>query len=142
MDTLDVLNKAESMGGAERREAMQRVTMMARDRGCRFSVGGGKVGGFNIRYGSINYAVMDVNCAGEVFLHIKPHPSKDITDEEREAANDFVGSLEGITIKNAPINNYGQAEEAVEDIPAESLDRFLEWSVGFIRDRYYNPHRD
>lgn len=119
---------------------MTEVIMAARDLGCDFNVGGGKAGGFNVRYGSLRYAVMDLNTRGEVFLHIKHHPSKDITDEQREEANKFVEGLEGFTIKNGPINNYGQIEEPLEELPLESLRAFLEHTVQFIRETYYRPH--
>ncbi|AWV90829.1 hypothetical protein [Bradymonas sediminis] len=119
---------------------MTETIMAARDLGCDFNVGGGKAGGFNVRYGSLRYAVMDLNTRGEVFLHIKHHPSKNITDEQREEANKFVEGLEGLTIKNGPINNYGQVEEPIEELPIESLIAFLERTVEIIRDVYYRPH--
>ncbi|MFW5967627.1 MAG: hypothetical protein ACOCV2_08925 [Persicimonas sp.] len=140
MDTLDVLEKAERKGGPERRERMTQVIMAARDLGCSYNVGGGKAGGFNIRYGSLRYAVMDLNTRGEVFLHIKHHPSKDITDDQRDEANEFVESIDGFTIKNGPINNYGQIEEEIEDVPIEALEKFLERTVETIREIYYRPH--
>lgn len=140
MDTLDILEKAERKGGPERRQMMTEVIMAARDLGCDFNVGGGKAGGFNVRYGSLRYAVMDLNTRGEVFLHIKHHPSKDISDEQRENANKFVEGLEGLTIKNGPINNYGQIEEPLEEQPIESLRTFLEHTVETIRETYYRPH--
>lgn len=119
---------------------MTETIMAARDLGCDFNVGGGKAGGFNVRYGSLRYAVMDLNTRGEVFLHIKHHPSKNITDEQREDANKFVEGLEGLTIKNGPINNYGQIEEPIEELPIESLIAFLERTVEIIREVYYRPH--
>ena len=140
MDTLDVLEKAERKGGTERREAMTYVLRTARDLGCDFNVGGGKAGGFNVRYGSLRYAVMDLNTRGEVFLHIKPHPSKDITDEQRDAANEFVAGLKGFEVKNGPINNYGQIEEPIEEVPYEALEQFLRYTVKNIREIYYQPH--
>jgi hypothetical protein len=140
LDTLDVLEKAERKGGPDRRERMTQTIMAARDLGCDFNVGGGKAGGFNVRYGSLRYAVMDLNTRGEVFLHIKHHPSKDITDEQREEANKFVENLDGFTIKNGPINNYGQIEEPIEDVPIEALRTFLERTVNVIREVYYRPH--
>ncbi len=140
MDTLDVLEKAERKGGPDRRRMMTEVIMAARDLGCDFNVGGGKAGGFNVRYGSLRYAVMDLNTRGEVFLHIKHHPSKDITDEQREEANKFVEGLEGFTIKNGPINNYGQIEEPIEEVPIDALRSFLERTVQVIREIYYRPH--
>lgn len=140
MDTLEVLQLAEERGGPERRDAMRQLLVTARDLGCRYNVGGGKAGGFNLRYGSLRYAVMDANTRGEVFLHIKPHPSKGITDEQRDDANEFVSNLEGFTIKNGPINHYGQIEEPIEEVPHEALAKFLEWAVDNIRKNYYKPH--
>lgn len=140
MDTLEVLELAEERGGPERREGMRQLLVNARELGCRYNVGGGKAGGFNIRYGSLRYAVLDVNTRGEVFLHIKPHPSKGITDEQRDDANEIVADIEGFEIKNGPINHYGQIEEDLEEVPAEALRKFLEWAVENIRENYYEPH--
>ena len=140
MDTLEILNKAEELGGQERKEAMMRTFITARNLGCKITPGGGKVGGFNVRYGSLKYAVLDMNTRGEVFLHIKHHPSKDLDADKKQRANDFVSELDGITIKNAPINHYGQAEEAIEEIPEDSMTSFLEYVVDVIRTEYYDPH--
>jgi hypothetical protein len=118
------------------------ILRKARDLGCDYNVGGGKAGGFNIRYGNLRYAVMDINTRGEAFLHIKPHPSRDITDEARQEANDFVCQIEGMTIKNQPINNYGQIEEPIEDVPDEAFDEFLGYVIDQIRELYYKPHLD
>lgn len=142
MDTLEILSKAQELGGDSRREAMLKVFITARDLGCNITPGGGKVGGFNIRYGSLKYAIMDMNTRGEVFLHIKHHPNKDLDPEKKLKSNTFVSALEGVTIKNAPINHYGQAEEPIEDIPEDSMTSFLEYVVNVIRTEYYDPHSD
>ena len=138
MDTLDILNKARELGGEERREAMMRTFLTARNLGCKITPGGGKVGGFNVRYGSLKYAIMDMNTRGEVFLHIRPHPNKDLPEAKKLAANQFIEALDGVTIKNAPINHYGQTEETIEAIPEGSLEHFLEYAVDTIRTEYYN----
>ena len=72
MDFLDVLAKAEELGGEARREALLQTIIKARNLGCESTPGGGKIGGINIRYGSLKYAVMDVNTKGEVLslIHI------------------------------------------------------------------------
>ena len=142
MDTLDILNKAQDEGGKARREAMMRTFITARQLGCDITPGGGKVGGFNVRYGTLKYAILDMNTKGEVFLHIKPHPNKELEPDKKESCNSFVMSLDGITIKNAPINHYGQAEQPIEDIPAESINTFLEYLVALIRREYYSKHID
>ncbi len=142
MDTLEILSKAQELGGDARREAMLRTFRTARELGCNVTPGGGKVGGFNVRYGTLKYAVMDMNTKGEVFLHIKHHPSKDLAAEKKERANKFVSELDGVTIKNAPINHYGQTEEPIEEIPEESMTNFLEYVVDVIRTEYYDPHID
>jgi len=142
LDTLDILNKAEELGGPTRKEAMMKTFIAARQLGCKITPGGGKVGGFNVRYGSLKYAILDMNTRGEVFFHIKHHPNKDLPAEKKQTANDFVAALEGMTIKNAPINHYGQAEEPIEEIPLESLENFLEYAVNTIRVEYYDPHVD
>lgn len=142
MDTLDILNKAEQLGGEARREAMTQTFITARQLGCDITPGGGKVGGFNVRYGTLKYAILDMNTRGEVFFHIKPHPNKELPDSMKDDANKFVSGLDGLTIKNAPINHYGQAEEPIEEIPKETLVTFLEYAVNTIRVEYYQPHAD
>jgi hypothetical protein len=137
LDALDVLKKAEELGGLERRDAMLEVLKTARGLGCDYNPGGGKVGGFNIRYGSLKYAVMDVNTEGTLFLHIKPHPGKPITDEARDEANNYIAGLDGIVIKNGPIHHYGQVEQAVEDVPGDSITQFLKFVVNKIQTEYY-----
>ncbi len=140
MDTLEILTKAEELGGLERRNAIMKAIIKARQLGCDATPGGGKAGGFNIRYGSLKYAVMDLNTLGEVFLHLKAHPNKDLSDEMREQGNQFVNNIEGIVIKNSPINHYGQIEGAIEELPDDAIDRFLEYAVETIREKYYRPH--
>ena len=142
MDTLEILEKAEQLGGVPRKDAMMRTFIKARQLGCDITPGGGKVGGFNVRYGSLKYAVLDMNTRGEVFLHIKHHPNKEMTDSQRETANMFVNALQGLTIKNAPINHYGQAEEPIEEIPQGTIENFLEFAVETIRREFYAPHVD
>jgi hypothetical protein len=140
MDTLDVLKKAEEEGGPLRREAMTELLKMARDIGCRYTVSGGRTGGFNLRYGSIRYYIMDIYCDGGVILHIKPHPDKDITDEQRDEANEFLEGLGELEISNMPVNHYTQLEDPIEEIPMDALEEFLEYIVSFIREHYYKPH--
>ena len=45
MDTLEILSKAQELGGDARREAMMQAFITARDLGCKITPGGGKVGG-------------------------------------------------------------------------------------------------
>jgi len=137
LDALEVLRKAEELGGPERKAAMLELLRTARGLGCDYSTGGGKVGGFNIRYGSLKYAVMDVNSEGTLFLHIKAHPGKPISEEYRIEANEYINQLKGIEIKNGPIHHYGQVEASVEQIPADSIDKYLQYSVDRIQAEYY-----
>jgi hypothetical protein len=132
--------KAEELGGPERKEAIKRTIISARKLGCDTTPGGGKTGGVNIRYGSLKYAVMDINTRGEVFVHIKHHPSKPIDPDDQKRANEFVANIKGLEIKNAPINHYGQCVDPIEDIDADALDTFLEFAVQRIRTQFYDPH--
>ena len=142
MDFLEILAKADELGGAERKQAMMDTIIKSRQLGCDATPGGGKIGGVNIRYGSLKYAVMDVNTKGEVFLHIKAHPNKEIDPQHQLDANEFLNSLNGLDIKNAPVNHYGQADAPIEEIPAETITQFLEYAVDYIRETFYAPHQD
>jgi hypothetical protein len=132
--------KAEQLGGRERKDAIKRTIIKARELGCDTTPGGGKTGGVNIRYGSIKYAVMDINTRGEVFLHIKHHPSKPIDPDDQKRANEFLAGLKGLEIKNAPVNHYGQCVDPIEEIDPDALEAFLEFAVERIRSKFYEPH--
>lgn len=138
MDALDVLQKSRAEGGEERKDAIEHLIVRARQLGCTPLVSDSKDGGFKIRYGSIRYAVLDVNTKGRVYFHVKAHPNKDLPEDLSERANTFIVNLEGVDIKNGPINCYGQAEQTIEEIPRESIDQFLEYSVNTIQEHYYN----
>lgn len=140
MDLLEVMAKATELGGSERKQAIKQTIIKARELGCETSPGGGKTGGVNVRYGSLKYAVMDINTRGEVFVHIKHHPSKDIDPADQVRANEFLMGLKGLEIKNAPVNHYGQCVEPIEDIDADVLATFLGWAVQRIRSQFYDPH--
>lgn len=137
MDMLEVFRLAEEKGGTERKAAIRKLLRHARDLGCVYSTGGGKVGGFNIRYGSLNYSILDVNTDGSVFLHVNPDSTTTMADEERDRRNNWLDELDGVTLKNGPIQNYGQIAESIEEIPEETLTRFLEFTVQNIRDTFY-----
>ena len=137
MDALDVLHKARDDGGDERKKAIESLILNARRLGCSSLVSDSKDGGFKIRYGSIRYAVLDVNTKGRVYLHVKAHPNKTLPDDLSLRANEYIESLEGVSIKNGPINCYGQVEEPIENIPTESLEQFVEYAVNTIQEHYY-----
>jgi len=138
MDALDVLRLSEEKGGAARRSAISTLLKFARSKGCVFSAAGGKTGGFNIRYGSLGYSLLDVTTEGTVFVHVNPDAGRQLDDETRELRNQFIADLEGLTPKNAPIQNYGQVAESIEDIPQSTIEKFIEYSVEHIRENFYN----
>ena len=137
MDALDVLKLSEEKGGSERRAVMSHAIKYARKQGCVFQPSGGKTGGFNIRYGSLGYSIMDMTTEGTVYLHVNPDSSYDLSDEERKARNEFIENLEGVTVKNGPIHNYGQITENVEDLPLETIENFIDYCVSHIRKTFY-----
>lgn len=138
LDALEVLLKAREEGGEERKDAMEYMIRQSRTLGCASLISDSKEGGFKIRYGSIRYAIMDVNTKGRVYLHIKAHPNKELPEPKHDQANEFIAGLEGVVIKNGPINCYGQVEEPIENIPRESIDQFLNFAVDTIQTVYYN----
>lgn len=142
MDKLAVIRKAERLGGKDRRESLEHVIIAARELGCESTIGGGKAGGINIRYGSIGYALMDVNTEGLVKLYVQPHPGKNSTEEFVDTLNGFIDEQEDLEPKSSPINSYGHLEDKVEDISNESLSEFLEFAMAKIREEHYEPHFD
>ena len=142
MDTLEVVKKAEQIGGEERRSAIEHLLITARDCGCDPRVGGGQAGGMNIRYGSIGYAILDVNTQGIVKLYVQPHPNKVAPDELMDALNGFIETQEELEPKSFPINSYGHLEAKIEEIPNDVLERYLRKAVELIREEYYLKHLD
>ena len=56
MDKLQVIQLAQEKGGRERRDAIEKLMIYARNLGCNIEAGGGRLGGINFRYGGIGYA--------------------------------------------------------------------------------------
>ncbi len=139
MDTLDVMQKAEKLGGKERRNALEDVVINAREMGCELKIGGGKAGGINLRFGAIGYAVLDINTEGQVKLYASAHPGKDAPDEYRDAVNNFIESREELEPKSFPINTYGHLEDTIEEVGARVVVEFAEFVIGMIRKHYYDP---
>ncbi|MEO1273152.1 MAG: hypothetical protein AAFX99_34125 [Myxococcota bacterium] len=136
MDKLDVILKAERLGGKERRESLEKVMIEAREMGCDFRIGGGRAGGINIRYGMIGYAILDVTTTGEVKLYASPHPGKDAPDELSDAINDQVDRLDGLEPKSFPMGSYSYLKDKIEDVPDEALTHYLQTMVEQIREVY------
>ncbi len=139
MDTLAVVRKAEKRGGTERREKLEKVLIRARELGCDMQIGGGRAGGMNLRYGSIGYAVMDINTKGVVKLYAQPHPNKSPADEHWQQLNDFIEENDQLEPKSSPINTYGHLEDKIEDIETEALIGYLEEAIDLVREYYYKP---
>ncbi len=137
MDKLQVLKLAEQKGGKERRERIEKLMIYARNLGCLVQAGGGIAGGINFRYGSIGYAIMDVNTEGEVKLYAQPHPSKGVTSDLCDKINEFLKSREDLKMKSLPINCHGQLIDKVEVVPLSALIEFLEVAKQGIIDTYY-----
>ncbi len=142
MDTLDVMHKAEDLGGKDRRHALEDVVINAREMGCDLKIGGGKAGGINLRYGSIGYAVLDINTKGLVKLYASAHPGKDAPDEYRDSINAFIDAREELEPKSAPINTYGHLSDTIEEIGARPVVEFAEHAIGLIRKFYYDPWKE
>lgn len=140
MDKLDVIRKTERLGGTDRKEALIALMIKARQLGCDARIGGGRAGGINFRYGSIGYAIMDVNTRGQIKLYASPHPGADAPVALREALNDCILRSDGLTPKSFPISSYGNLEDKLEDVPEFALHEFLREAVEQIHATYYQPH--
>lgn len=138
MDKLDVIRKTEELGGKARRSALENLIRKANKLGCELDVGGGRAGGINFRYGSIRYAIMDINVHGEVKLYVQPHPGKDAPEAVIDALNGLIKSDEALEPKSFPIASYGHLSGSLEDIPADSLSSYLDGAVDIIRRAYYS----
>ena len=142
MDTLDVMKKAENLGGSKRRDAFEDVIIAMREIGCDMRIGGGKAGGINFRYGAIGYSILDINTEGRDKLYASAHPGKDAPEEYRSEINEFIDSREELTPKSSPISSYGHLEETIEEIGAEPLVEFGKKAMSLIREYYYKPWQE
>lgn len=142
MDKLNVIYKAERLGGTERRAAFEQVLIAANQMGCDTSTSSARAGGFNIRYGSIGYALMDIDCEGLVKIYVQPHPGKDSTEAFMKLMNAYIEREEEITPKSFPVNSYSHLEEQIEEIGGDKLVDFLEFALEQIKEEYYRPYYD
>lgn len=140
MDKLDVIKKARKLGGDDRRDDLVALMIKARELGCDAKVGGGRAGGINFRYGSIGYAIMDVNTKGQVKLYASPHPGADPPESLHNALNDCIERTAALNPKTFPINSYGRLEDKLEDVPNNALYAFIAEAVEQIYETYYRPH--
>lgn len=141
MDKLQVIKKSEELGGSERRAALEKLMLKAHQLGCDSEVGGGRIGGINFRYGSIRYALLDVNVEGEVKLYVQPHPNKSPPPEISDLLNGYIKDNEHLKVKSFPLTCYGHLEGKLEELPSDALFGYLTASVKAIREEYYKPSR-
>ena len=139
LDKLNVIYKAERLGGTERRASFEHVLMTAHQLGCDTSVSNARAGGFNIRYGSIGYALMDIDCEGLVKIYAQPHPGKEAPQAFNAQMNAYIEE-EDLSPKSFPVNAYSHLEDQIEEISDESLSGFLEFALEKIQAQYYRPH--
>lgn len=137
MDKLTVIKKAQELGGDERRTVIEQLMRAAHKMGCDSEVGGGRMGGINFRYGSIRYAIMDVNVEGEVKLYVQPHPNKAPPEQVAERLNRYIRESDGLEVKSYPLTCYGHLEGKIEDLPADALKGYLSEVISVIRETYY-----
>ena len=137
MDKLQVIQAAEEKGGKNRREAIEKLMIYARKRGCNIEAGGGRIGGINFRYGGIGYAIMDLSTEGDVKLYAQPHPNKTAPESLSGRINKCLEDNEDLELKSHPINCHGLLTKKVEDIPRKALIDFLDLALDAIKDAYY-----
>lgn len=141
MDKLQVIKKSEELGGGDRRSALEKLMLKAHQLGCDSEVGGGRIGGINFRYGSIRYALLDVNVEGEVKLYVQPHPNKPPPKDVSDRLNGYIKDNEHLEVKSFPLTCYGHLEGKLEDMPSDALFGYLSESVKCIRETYYKSSR-
>ena len=137
-DKLQVIKMAEQKGGKQRREAIEKLMIYARNLGCKVTAGGGSAGGINFRYGSICYAIMDITTDGEVKIYGQCHPNKNDNDLNAKI-NRWLESREDIKLKSHPVNCHGLLSQKVEEVPLSALIEFLEKALEYIKEIYYKP---
>jgi hypothetical protein len=138
VDKLQVIQLAQEKGGRERRDAIEKLMIYARNLGCNIEAGGGRIGGINFRYGGIGYAIMDLNTDGEVKLYAQPHPNKTAPESLSNRINKFLEDNEQLNLKSHPINCHGLLIDKVENVSYQALIAFLDVAIEAIKDTYYS----
>jgi hypothetical protein len=138
VDKLQVIQLAQEKGGRERRDAIEKLMIYARNLGCNIEAGGGRIGGINFRYGGIGYAIMDLNTDGEVKLYAQPHPNKTAPESLSNRINKFLEDNEQLNLKSHPINCHGLLIDKVENVSHQALIAFLDVAIEAIKDTYYS----
>lgn len=138
MDKLQVIQLAQEKGGRERRDAIEKLMIYARNLGCNIEAGGGRIGGINFRYGGIGYAIMDLNTDGEVKLYAQPHPNKTAPESLSNRINKFLEDNEQLNLKSHPINCHGLLIDKVENVSYQALIAFLDVAIEAIKETYYS----
>ena len=139
VDKLQVIKLAEKEGGKPRREAIEKLIVYARQSGCNIEAGGGRVGGINIRFGGIGFAIMDISAEGDVKLYAQPHPRKTAPESVCNKINQFLEDRQDeLKLKSHPINCHGLLTEKVENVSIGALIEFLEVSLGAVKETYYS----
>ncbi|MBQ8035812.1 MAG: hypothetical protein IJ268_02360 [Proteobacteria bacterium] len=139
MDKLQVLQDAEKKGGKARRDAIEKLMIFAREKGCNIEAGGGRIGGINFRYGGIGYAIMDISTEGDVKLYAQPHPNKTAPEALSNTINKYLADNdEKLKLKSHPINCHGLLNQKVEEIERSELISFFEVALKAIKDTYYS----
>ena len=138
MDKLDVMRQFEENGGEARKAHLVQLMVAARKLGCSLEIGGGRKGGINLRYGSIGFAVLDVDSAGTVKVYVQAHPNDKNDRTLADRLNEYIDESEVLNPSSSPINTYGHLEDRLEDIPLEALIGYLNASVAGIKEIYYS----
>jgi hypothetical protein len=138
VDKLQVIQLAQEKGGRERRDAIEKLMIYARNLGCNIEAGGGRIGGINFRYGGIGYAIMDLNTDGEVKLYAQPHPNKTAPESLSNRINKFLEDNEQLNLKSHPINCHGLLIDKVENVSYQALIAFLDVAIEAIKETYYS----
>ena len=133
-----MIQLAQEKGGRERRDAIEKLMIYARNLGCNIEAGGGRIGGINFRYGGIGYAIMDLNTDGEVKLYAQPHPNKTAPESLSNRINKFLEDNEQLNLKSHPINCHGLLIDKVENVSYQALIAFLDVAIEAIKETYYS----
>ncbi len=140
MDKLSVIREAHRLGGPERSSRMNHVAVFARQNQCAIKSTSGRGGTLQIRYGSLNFPVLDMTVEGQVTIYVRPTKNEDVRADLTKTLATTAQELDGLNIEIDESRASGKLGDTIEEIPEGTLTEWVSRSVAAIREHIYdNP---
>lgn len=138
MDKIDILNRSQELGSAERKERLKQVAVAARKAGCDINTSKGNSGTLQVRYGGLNLPVLDVSADGSVTVYFRARFKGEARGDLADRLRSLVEGNDDIKIEIGNRKYSGKLDNKIEEIPEGTLAEFVASSVEAIQDNVYD----